>query len=223
MAKQAQKKTGKAAQKGNATQKLIDISIVLDRSGSMASIKEDTIGGFNTFISEQQKVDGKGSLTMVQFDNEFEFVHKAVPLKKVPPLDDTTFVPRGSTALLDAIGRTLEYTGARLGRMKKAERPGQVLFVIITDGEENASREFSLEQINRMIGQRTEKDLWQFVFIGANQDAIQSGRQLGIDAANTYGFDTDSESTQEMFQQMSGSTVAYRAGGQAQSAGFFKK
>lgn len=221
MAKQARQKAGKA---GKAGKTLIDISIVLDRSGSMESIKDDTIGGFNTFISEQQKVDGEGSLTMVQFDNEYEFVHKAVPLKKVLRLDDTTFVPRGSTALLDAIGRTLEYTGARLGKMKKDDRPGQVLFVIITDGQENASREFSLEQINRMIGERTEKDLWQFVFIGANQDAIESGAELGIDAGNTHAFAADSQGTQAMFQRMSGSTAAYRAGGQAQSAaGFFKK
>ncbi len=217
MAKPAKKKAGKAGKT------LIDISIVLDRSGSMASIKDDTIGGFNTFVSEQQKVEGEGSLTMVQFDTEYEFVHKAVPLKKVPPLDDTTFVPRGMTALLDAIGRTLEYTGARLGKMKKAARPDQVLFVIITDGEENSSKEFRLEQINRMIGERKGKDRWQFLFIGANQDAIQAGAELGIDAGNTYAFDADSEGTQQMFQKMAGSTVAYRASGEAQSANFFKK
>ena len=217
MAKHARTKTGKAGKP------LIDISIVLDRSGSMASIKDDTNGGFNTFISEQQKVDGRGTLTMVQFDNEYEIVHKALQLQKVPVLDDTTFVPRGTTALLDAIGRTLEYTGARLGKMKKAERPDQVLFVIITDGEENASKEFSLKQIHHMIGERKEKDLWQFVFIGANQDAIESGAELGIDAGNTYAFDADSEGTQEMFQQMAGSTVAYRSSGVAQSASFFKR
>ena len=217
MAKHARTKAGKAGKP------LIDISIVLDRSGSMASIKDDTIGGFNTFISEQQKVDGRGTLTMVQFDNEYEIVHKALQLQKVPVLDDTTFVPRGTTALLDAIGRTIEYTGARLGKMKKAERPDQVLFVIITDGEENASKEFSLKQIHHMIGERKEKDLWQFVFIGANQDAIESGAELGIDAGNTYAFDADSEGTQEMFQQMAGSTVAYRSSGVAQSASFFKR
>ncbi|MCH8885882.1 MAG: VWA domain-containing protein [SAR324 cluster bacterium] len=220
MAKQARQKAGKT---GNAAKSHIDISIVLDRSGSMASIKDDTIGGFNTFISEQKKVEGEGTLTMVQFDNEFEFVHKALGLQKVPLLDDTTFVPRGSTALLDAIGRTLEYTGARLGKMKKASRPDQVLFVIITDGQENASREFSLEQINRMIGERKEKDLWQFVFIGANQDAIESGAELGIDAGNTHAFAADAQGTQAMFQRVSGSTVAYRESGVAQSAGFFKK
>lgn len=220
MAKQTQQK---AVKTGKARKPLIDISIVLDRSGSMASIKDDTIGGFNTFLSDQQNVDGEGSLTMVQFDNEYEFVHTAMQLEKVPLLDDTTFVPRGSTALLDAVGRTLEYTGARLGKMTETERPDQVLFVIITDGEENASREFSLKQINRMIGERKEKNQWQFVFIGANQDAIQSGAGLGIDAGNTYAFDADGEGTQEMFQQISGATAAYRASGKAKLASFFKK
>lgn len=217
MAKAAQQKAG------NGGNSLIDISIVLDRSGSMASIKEDTIGGFNTFVSEQQKVEGEGSLTMVQFDNEFEFVHKAINLQQVPLLDGNTFVPRGSTALLDAIGRTLEYTGARLGKMPEDQRPGQVLFVIITDGEENSSREFPLEQIHRMIGERKEKDQWQFVFIGANQDAIRSGAQLGIDAGNSYAFDADGEGTQAMFQQVSGATAAYRSSGKAKLSNFFKQ
>lgn len=200
-----------------------DISIVLDRSGSMAAIKNDTIGGFNTFIAAQQKVDGEGWLTMVQFDTEYEFIHNAVPLGAVPPLDDTTFVPRGATALLDAVGRTIEYVGARIGKMQKTHRPDQVLFVIITDGEENSSREFKLEQIHKMISQRQEKEEWQFVFIGANQDAIQAGAQLGIPAGAAFSFEADGEGVENMFQRVSGSTVAYREEGYSKSSGGFFK
>ena len=132
-------------------QQTIDINIVLDRSGSMEAVKEETISGFNKFLADQQNQDGDATLSLVQFDDEYEVVHDAKNLAKVPALNARTFVPRGCTALLDAIGRTIVATGARLDALSEADRPNQVLFVILTDGLENASQEFSSKKIMKMI------------------------------------------------------------------------
>jgi hypothetical protein len=170
-----------------------DITIVLDRSGSMEAIADDTVGGFNQFLKDQKKVPGKALLTLVQFDHEYQFVHQAVPIGSVPPLTRKTYVPRGSTALLDAIGRAINETGQRLSALPDPERPGTVIVMILTDGLENASREFRRDIILRMITHQREKYAWQFVFLGANQDAIQAGAAMGIPAAQamTYAANAD--------------------------------
>jgi hypothetical protein len=163
---------------------LTDITLVLDRSGSMASIKDATIEAFNGFLGSQLSGVGTACLTLVQFDDQYEVVYEAVPLPDAPPLTADTFVPRGSTALLDAIGRTINTTGERFHRMPESERPGNVLFVTLTDGEENASRKFCMEQINSMICHQRETYSWHFVFLAANQDAIASAAQMGIGAGD---------------------------------------
>jgi Mg-chelatase subunit ChlD len=165
-----------------------DITIVLDRSGSMESVADDTIGGFNRFLLDQKQAPGDGVLTLVQFDHEYEFVHRARPLAEVPPLSRETFVPRGQTALLDAIGRTLNDTFERLAKTDEAQLPGSVIFVILTDGHENASREFSRETVFKMISERQAKQGWTFVFLGANQDAIEAGGGLGIAAGTSLSY-----------------------------------
>lgn len=157
-----------------------DISIVLDRSGSMSSVATDTIGGFNKFIEDQRKVPGQCRVSLIQFDNEYETVYDAKDVKDAPLLDTATFVPRGNTALLDAIGRTVIATGARLSAMPEADRPGKILFVIITDGHENASHEYNKSAVFEMIKHQREAYNWQFVFIGANQDAIATASGIGI-------------------------------------------
>ena len=161
------------------------ISIVLDRSGSMASCADDTKGGFDTFIEEQKKAPGTATLTLAQFDDAYEVVHNGIDLKAVPPLD---FIPRGMTALLDAIGKTIASTGEFLKAKDESERPEHVVFVILTDGRENASREYRREKIMEMIKHQESAYKWQFVFLGANQDAIAAGRDIGIsmDMAMTY-------------------------------------
>ena len=194
-----------------------EIIIVLDRSGSMISIKEDTIGGFNTFIETQKKLPGKAILTLVQFDNEYEMVHDAIDIKKVPFLTEETYVPRGSTALLDAMGKTISSTSARLS--KKRKKPDQVLFVTITDGEENSSKEFTNEKIRELTKNCTDKDKWQFVYIGANQDAFAVGGNMNI--TTTTNFIATPTGTRAMYASLNTSTSNYRSSANAQVDDFF--
>lgn len=163
------------------------ISFVLDRSGSMSSCATDTEGGFNTFIEGQKKVEGTATFTMVQFDNVYEIVHDAIDIQSVPKLK---FEPRGQTALLDAIGKTILSTGEFLKNKAEDDRPEHVIFAILTDGYENASKEFKTEQINEMIKRQTDVYKWHFVYLGANQDAIAVGGKLGVMASNSVTYDS---------------------------------
>ena len=200
---------------------LTDISVVLDRSGSMEMVKSDTIGGFNAFVESQKKADGDATLTLAQFDNVYDVIHEAVDIQSVPELTDTTFVPRGMTALLDAIGRTINSTGARLKAMDEADRPGKVIFVILTDGAENASREFTRGMVNEMIKTQTEQYNWDFVFLGANQDAIATGASLGISRGNSIRYSANAEGTQAVFGSVAESMCSYRSGDMSKKANFF--
>lgn len=187
-----------------------DISIVLDRSGSMDSVKLDTIGGFNSFLKAQKGVPGEATITLVQFDDIYEVVYEGIRLQDAPLLNDQTFVPRGTTALLDAIGRTINATGKRLATLPETERPEKVIFVILTDGYENASREFKVEQINDMIRHQRDVYAWEIVFIGANQDAITSASQMGIQAANALTYAANTVGTQQAFSSLTQNIAAYR-------------
>ncbi len=187
-----------------------DISIVLDRSGSMDSVKSDTIGGFNSFLKTQKEIPGDATITLVQFDDIYEVVYEGIKLQNAPLLNDQTFVPRGTTALLDAIGRTINATGKRLSAISQAERPEKVIFVMLTDGYENASREFKVEQINDMICHQRDAYAWEFVFIGANQDAITSASQMGIQAANALTYAANTVGTEQAFSSLTKNIAAYR-------------
>ena len=194
------------------------ISVVLDRSGSMASVVDDTIGGFNSFLEEQKKVEGLGTLTLVQFDNVYEVVNNFIDLKQIRPLTRETFQPRGSTALLDAIGRTINETGRRLGELAERERPDKVVFVILTDGEENSSREFNNQQINDSITHQRDVYKWEFVFLGANQDAISTASQMGISTQNAMTYAANSAGTQAAFSAVSRNLAGYRMNAAPSSA-----
>ncbi len=200
---------------------LTDITVVLDRSGSMASVREDTIGGFNSFLEEQKKVPGSANLSLVQFDDQYEALYEGRRLQDAPCLSAQTFVPRGSTALLDAIGRTIHATGTRLAALPENERPGKVLVVVMTDGEENASREFSSGQIFDMITHQREKYQWEFVFIGANQDAIATGASYGIPQSNALNFAATPAGTRRMNAALSQATAGFRRRSAGQSEAFF--
>jgi hypothetical protein len=154
----------------------------------MAQIRSDAEGGVNTFIADQAKQPGDATLTLVQFDTEFEFLHKGVPVQEAPKYN---LVPRGATALLDAVGRAINETGERLARMAEADRPGLVIFVVVTDGEENSSREFSREQLKQMIERQQNQYNWHFTFLGANQDAFAEAGGIGIDAAGVANWKLD--------------------------------
>jgi hypothetical protein len=167
---------------------LTDITIVIDRSGSMSSIRSDAEGGINTFIESQKTEPGEALLTLVQFDTEYEFVHKGMPIGNVPHFH---LVPRGSTALLDAVGRSINETGARLAAIEESERPGLVVFVIVTDGAENSSKEFTRAKIREMIEHQQSVYKWQFTFLAANQDAFAEGASMGIAQDGIAGYAMD--------------------------------
>jgi hypothetical protein len=162
---------------------LTDIVVVLDRSGSMSTLADDTIGGFNSFVDKQRNGAGRARLTLAQFDHEYEVVYERREIESVPHLDRASYVPRGNTALLDAIGRTIHSVRGRIASEVNGEGPSGVVFVIITDGQENASRKFTRAHVLDLI-QEQQKAGWEFLFFGANQDAIGEAGAIGIGAAN---------------------------------------
>jgi uncharacterized protein YegL len=185
-----------------------EIIVITDRSGSMASIREDANGGFDQFIREQKEVPGACRVTQIMFDNVVETQYTAKPLAEVPPLD---LQPRGSTALLDAIGQALNVQGARIAADKWAQL---VVVTIITDGGENASKEYTREQIKTMI-EHAEKNGWKFVFLAANQDGFAVGQSYGIGTHSGIAgqtFAANSVGTQAAYASTSSITRDLRSG-----------
>ncbi|HEY8559687.1 MAG TPA: vWA domain-containing protein [Pyrinomonadaceae bacterium] len=197
-----------------------DITVILDRSGSMESVKQDTIGGFNSFLSEQQSVEGEASLSLVQFDDQYEVVYEDQSIARADRLTERTFQPRGSTALFDAVGRTINAVGQRLAALAEAERPDKVLLVIMTDGYENASREFSAAQVSEMINHQRRVYSWEFMFIGANQDAVLSAGQIGIPAAASLTYAANSEGTEIAYSMIASKVKNYRVSNSAAALQF---
>ena len=169
---------------------LTEIVCVLDRSGSMSGIIDDMIGGFNTFIEDQKKEIGDCNLTVALFDDRYELLYDNVDIKKVKPITRAEWSPRGSTALYDAIGKTINDVETRY--VKTDKRPDKVLVCIVTDGEENFSKEYNLEAVKKLIGQK-EKDKWSFLYLAANQDAFSVGGGFGISRGNTINFAASSQ------------------------------
>ena len=163
---------------------LTAIGFILDRSGSMGYIADDTIGGFNQFLKTQKESEGEAVVTFAQFDNVYEVVHDYVDINDVPELTSETFQPRGGTALLDAMGNMINDFGNKFKNMEESERPGNVIIVVITDGHENQSREFTKDEIFDNVTHQKETYDWNFIFLGAGQDAIAVG--------TSYGFNIDS-------------------------------
>lgn len=192
-----------------------DITIILDRSGSMQSIKADTIGGFNNFLAEQKKLPGRANLTLIKFDHEYDVAYAGVSIAGAMPLTDSTFEPRGSTALLDAIGRTIDDAGARLRALPEKDRPGKVIMVIITDGMENSSRKFSRTHVSEKIAHQRAQYNWEFLFLGANMDAVQVAKDYSIspDFAMTYA--ANQVGTASAYFSAGTSLRSFRAGNSA--------
>ena len=165
------------------------IAIILDRSGSMESCKESTVAGFNEFIRTQREIPGEATVKLVQFDDQYETVFDK-PLKECPELTQNTFVPRGSTALLDAQGRTIVELGQELAALPEQERPSKVIVVTLTDGLENASKQYNLDKIGEMIREQRDKYNWDFVFLGANQDAIATAAAMSIPLPSAMSYST---------------------------------
>ncbi len=182
---------------------MTEIATILDRSGSMVSLTEPAIAGFNQFLADQQAAPGEARISLILFDDEYSPVYESIPIAEAVPLDTTTFVPRGSTALLDAVGRTIDRLGKRLAHLPAAERPDTVIVAILTDGEENSSRRYTYAKIAGKIRHQREKYAWQFVFLAANQDAIASAAMIDIAAADSLTFHASPSGTQQALNDMS--------------------
>jgi Mg-chelatase subunit ChlD len=182
--------------------------LVVDRSGSMESIREDMEGGIKTLLSEQAEESGSCVVTLAQFDNEYELVADEVP---VAELTTYRLVPRGSTALLDAIGRTISHVRARVEGLDPAQRPGHIVVAVITDGLENASTEWSHLQVMDSVKARIDEG-WHFTFLGANQDAIEEGRSMGVAGESSLNYAATPEATREAMRSTSASMRRMRRG-----------
>ncbi len=177
------------------------VTMILDRTGSMESIRHDTIGGFNAFLQGQKAAPGTATLTLVQFDSQdpYEVVHNFVPIALAAELTPATYVPRASTPLYDALGRGILDLERSLTLLVPEQRPGHVIFVVITDGQENASREFTREQVQKMIHEKQEADGWDFVFLSADLSAIDDAVDIGVRADATLAYDKDGQGTRAAY------------------------
>ena len=178
----------------------------------MSGLEGDTIGGFNTMLKEQQAVEGEAVVTTVLFDDQYELLHDRADIQAIAPISDKDYTVRGSTALFDALGKTIKKIRNAHKHVNEAYRPGKVMFVIITDGHENASKEYSAERVKRRIERQREKYGWEFVFFGANMDAVMEADKLGISADFAQNYSADSMGTSAVFSTMSSISTAYRGG-----------
>lgn len=190
---------------------LTEIIFLLDRSGSMSGLENDTIGGFNSFIERQCQLEGETLLTTVLFDDQYEVLWNGKDAKKVRLTSKEYFV-RGTTALLDAAGKTILDVGHRLSKTPEEQRPGSVIFVITTDGMENASREFTYEKVKELIKHQQEKYSWEFIFMGANIDAAEEAESLGISKENAFDFEASEVGVEKMYNVMCEAVTFKRQG-----------
>ena len=189
---------------------LVELVFILDRSGSMSGLESDTIGGYNALLEKQKKEDGEAVMTTVLFDDMYELLHDRINLKGIAPITDREYFVRGCTALLDAIGRTIKKIGNAQKHTAEEERAEKVMVVITTDGLENASREYSYDKVHRMIEHQKERYGWEFIFLGANIDAIGTAAKFGIDANHSANYNHDSEGTRLNYDVISDAVTSLR-------------
>ena len=191
---------------------LTELVFIIDRSGSMGGLEKDTIGGFNSMLKEQQAVEGEAIVTTVLFDNRYELLHDRIDIRAVSPLTEKNYTVGGNTALLDALGKTIRKIREVQEHTAEDYRAEKVLFTIITDGQENASREYSAESIKTRIERQKEKYGWEFVFFGANMDAVLEAGKLRIGADRAQNYCADAIGTSVAYTAMSAFSTAYRGG-----------
>lgn len=178
---------------------LTEIVFILDRSGSMSGLEKDTIGGFNSTIEKQKKEEGEAFVSTVLFDSEMEVLHDRVPLASIAPLTEKEYYARGCTALLDAIGGAIHHIGNVHKYARDEDRPEKTIFVITTDGYENASRKYTSDRVKQMIERQKEKYGWEFIFLGANIDAIETAKSFGISEERAANFVNDGDGIEVMY------------------------
>ena len=190
---------------------LTELVFILDRSGSMSGLEQDTIGGYNSLLEKQKKEPGEAVVTTVLFDDHYELLHDRINLKGIAPITDKEYYVRGCTALLDAIGRTVDKISNAQKHTAKEEQAEHVMFVITTDGMENASREYSYQKIRAMIEKQKKKHGWEFLFIGANIDAVETASKFGISADRAANYHADKRGTAVMYDAISETVCCARS------------
>jgi len=190
---------------------LTELVFILDRSGSMGGLESDTIGGFNSMLQKQQSELGECRITTVLFDNQYEILHDRIDIKAVSPITDKEYFVRGNTALLDAVGRTINKIGGVQKNTAEDYRADKVLFVITTDGMENASREFDYDKIKFMIERQKSKYGWEFIFLGANIDAVEVANRFGVARNRAQNFHNDGEGIALNYSVVSEAVASFRA------------
>lgn len=189
---------------------LTEIVFILDRSGSMCALEADTIGGFNAMIEKQKKTEGEALISTVLFDNVSQVIHDRVPVQDIQPMTDKEYTTRGCTALLDAIGGAIHHIGNIHKYARAEDVPEHTLFVITTDGMENASRRYDSEKVKKMIERQKETYGWEFLFLGANIDAVETARHFGISEDRAVNYHSDSIGTQLNYEVVSEAICAVR-------------
>lgn len=189
---------------------LTEIIFILDRSGSMSGLEADTIGGFNSMIEKQKKADGEAMISTVLFDNVSEVIHDRVSVLDIQPMTDKDYTVRGCTALLDAIGGAIHHIGNIHKYARAEDVPEHTLFVITTDGMENASRHYNAERVKQMIERQKARYGWEFLFLGANIDAVETARHFGIGSDRAVNYHSDSAGTQLNYEVLSEAICAVR-------------
>ena len=190
---------------------MTELVFILDRSGSMSGLEKDTIGGFNSMIEKQKREDGQALVSTVLFDNESVVIHDRLPLDRVPPLTEEEYYTRGCTALLDAVGGAIHHIGNVHKYARKEDVPEKTLFIITTDGYENASRRYDYEMVRHMIQHEKEKYGWEFLFLGANIDAAAEAKRFGIDADRAVTYKCDAAGTALNYDVISEAVCHVRA------------
>ena len=189
---------------------LTELVFILDRSGSMSGLESDTIGGFNSLLAKQKKVDGEALVSCVLFDNVSEVIYDRKALSEITPMTDEQYQVRGCTALLDAIGGAIHHIGNVHKYARREDVPEHTMFVIITDGFENASRMYSSDQVKKMIERAKTKYDWEFLFLGANIDAVETARRYGIEDDRAVNYNCDSEGTALNFEVVGDAVCSVR-------------
>ena len=190
---------------------LTEIVFILDRSGSMAGLEDDTIGGFNAMIRKQRSQEGGAYVSTVLFDNQTEVIHDRVDIQNIRPMTHKDYYVRGCTALLDAVGKAIHHIGNVHKYAREEDRPEKTIFVITTDGMENASREYTYERLKKMIRHEQEKYGWEFLFLGANIDAAKEAARFGIAEDRAANYHADRQGTAVIYEAMSEAVCNVRA------------
>ena len=190
---------------------LTEIVFILDRSGSMCGLEADTIGGFNSLIAKQKKEEGDALISTILFDDHSEVLHDRVPLDRIKPMTEDDYYVRGCTALMDAMGKAMKHISTIHKYAREEDRPDKTIFIITTDGKENASRQYSSERVKEMVEKRKSKYGWEFLFLGANIDAVETAGRFGINKDRAVNYNADGQGTHILYESVAKAVCNVRA------------